>query len=443
MKKKFLTVLLNLALLVGCNNSPAEVSLENVLKEHVEYVETKEIVNNPGSGFYSTHPMRLVKEGIIDDIDYHRDGFYHLRIGLSDFSSRAGGESIEITKKALDALDEKLKYFNDNNASVIVRFAYDDFDGKANYEPDVSLIVKHIKALGPIVSKYPKCVEALECGLIGPWGEMHTSTLAKQETYNSLLSAWLESTSDIYILARRPKFIYEHLGYTLDNLDSFTFPNEDSKRLGVFNDGYLGSDTDLGTYDDREKEVNWLSKLSSPYGGEVVYPTSELTYLPNSIIDEQYATHLSYLNSEWNDEIVARWRQTTISNIEGYQGYNLFNYMNNHMGYGLLIDKVEAKSDNDGEKLVLDIDINKVGFKKNIQKDFKFEVVLKYLDKNVSKNVNSKGGNLSFSITKTEGYIKDSEALVYLRISDSFGKEYKLLNNSYDSEMKANYICKV
>jgi hypothetical protein len=40
----------------------------------------------------------------------------------------------------------------------------------------------------------------------------------------------------------------------------------------VYNDGYLGSESDLGTFTNREKEISFLDGLAnrSLYGGEVV-----------------------------------------------------------------------------------------------------------------------------------------------------------------------------
>ena len=110
-------------------------------------------------------------------------------------------------------------------------------------------------------------ITAVEFGLIGPWGEMHSSTVANQTTYNTLIPEYLSATPEsMKILLRRPKFVYSYYGYSLATLKDFSVS---FNRLGVYNDGYLGSETDLGTYDDRASEVDWLSKLNEdlPYGG--------------------------------------------------------------------------------------------------------------------------------------------------------------------------------
>ena len=413
---------------------------ESIFDSVISYTETKELVKNPASGFYRPHPFKLTETGIEDNITWHNDdGFYHLRISLENYTSLMGGKDIDITKDALDALDLKLKTFNDQGATLIVRFAYDGFKGLGNVEPSMELMKSHIDALGPIVSKYD-CVEALECGLVGPWGEMHTSKISGKETFNTLLGEWLKSTTRVPILARRPRFIYWYMGYTIDNLDTFEYKNEDDKRLGVFNDGYLGTDSDADTYLDREKEVAWMEKfLTTPYGGEVITDpdtgkASELTYIPSSIHEEQYKTHLSYLNFEWDNTIVERWQGTTISdNISGYSGYNLYNFMNNHMGYGFLLRYFDVYQLND--KNYLEVMLDTVGYKKNLNN---FEIEIVFDNGNNEKIIKINDLNMFDNPILIDGLNVNSK--IYMIIKDSLGRKYQLLNDDCEYKKGYNYI---
>lgn len=40
--------------------------------------------------------------------------------------------------------------------------------------------------------------------------------------------------------------------------------------MGLYNDGYMGSNSDLGTFSNREIETNWLHRVTEEtyYGGE-------------------------------------------------------------------------------------------------------------------------------------------------------------------------------
>ena len=409
---------------------------ENVLRSCISNLETNNCIINPGQGFYATHPFSLTKDGVIDNITWHNKvDFYHFRISLSAFSAKAGGEDIEIPLDALESLRLHFMKYQNQGATLIVRFAYDGFSGKKDLEPNIELIKKHISSLGPILSEF-NCIEAIECGLIGPWGEMHSSIMDTQEVYNELFSTWLSSTTRIPILSRKPRYVYRFMNYDIDNLEDFTYQNEDYKRLGVFNDGYLGTDIDTGTYLNREKEVAWMDEnLTTPYGGEVINPESDLTYIPNSINQEQFKTHLSYLNKEYDSNIITRWIDTTIEEIPGYEGYNLYNYMNNHMGYGFMLDKLDGYRL--GDTYSLELTLKTVGFKKYLY-DFKGEIVFVDKEENI---LNTYEFNID-SLTKTIEYQGESNAKIYLKIKDNLGRCYKLLNEEaiYKKELNMNYI---
>ena len=80
-------------------------------------------------------------------------------------------------------------------------------------------------------------------------------------------------------------------------------PDSDAARIGLYNDGYMGSDSDLGTYSNRAAQTAWMEKQMEHtyYGGEfsgnLDWAKKYDTYLPENAIPEMYRTHLSYINS--------------------------------------------------------------------------------------------------------------------------------------------------
>ena len=424
-----------------------EAIKETILTSQISSTETQKMVKNPGCGFYKARELDLTENGVENASTSMSENMYHLRISLAAFTSKMGGKDIEIPKKALDSLDNYLAKYAKADVSVIVRFAYDAFDNKKDVEPSMSLILKHIEALGPVVSKYNN-VEAIECGLIGPWGEMHSSVLDTQDTYNQLFPKWLASTSRVPILSRKPRYAYRFMGYKLDSdndkdiqhlelksLDKFEYKEEEYKRIGIFNDGYLGTSKDTGTYLDREKEVEWMENfLTTPYGGEVITGTSPLTYIPLEVHQEQFKTHLSYLNGGFDHNVTDRWKETIIEdNIPGYKGFNLYTFMNNHMGYGFLFDTLEAYKLND--KSYLKLNLQTVGYKKYLN-DFDAEIVL-------VNEANEVVNTYPFKLDCLEKEIEfdgETNCKVYLRLSDTLGRKYKLLNDESIYENTMNYI---
>ena len=286
--------------------------------EDVSDMETLNDVENPGRGFYKVYRMNLTEKG--NALKEKVNGsLLHFRIDISHFSPCYREENglsqlsnYHINETALDALRAQLKKCRDNHSSVIIRFAYDPGFSGENYEPekvinangktyrvgDVNLINTHQKDLSVVLHEYKDVIVALEAGLIGPWGEMHSSDkmlysydsskkkLVKDpEQYNKVIGTWLDlmSDTDIPVLIRK---MSDYINFA--NANSFKgqkvkhenvgefIPTAGMKEynLGFFNDSYLGSTTDRGTFSKHETRataIKWLKGQTAHtlYGGEM------------------------------------------------------------------------------------------------------------------------------------------------------------------------------
>ena len=86
-------------------------------------------------------------------------------------------------------------------------------------------------------------------------------------------------------------------------------PEEEGYFLGNFNDCFLSSDDDVGTYHiDRTREVNWLTIHNKhlPFGGETcaVHKNSDLGFA----IPEIRKLHMSHLNIEYHKDVKSKWK---------------------------------------------------------------------------------------------------------------------------------------
>ena len=352
-------------------NSPTikkeeEPDIETALPErtyNVTYEESIDTFKSPDIGFY--HPQLITtSKTTVSDIknEYlYYNSLVHLRIDLSEFSSKYNGnKDLDLTTEMLNKLDSLFARIERSGACAIVRFAYDhNFDGNENMEPSLTMIKKHIQQFSPVINKYKNMITAVECGLIGPWGEMHSSDLATQSTFNVIINQYLTSLDkDVVILLRRPEMVYKYYGLTLKTIDKYNFTNN---RLGCYNDGYLGSSSDLGTFEDREIEVEFLEKLTAntPYGGEVTVPSSKYTYLTRSC-SEMFKTNLCYLNYDWNKEVIDRWSNTSYTLDDPlYEGQSELKYIENHMGYRFVCESLECNVSN---KVSIKLQLKNVGF---------------------------------------------------------------------------------
>ncbi len=368
-------IILAIVITIICCWQKKELKPVSPLKSYVQNINTEESlqrISNPDQGFY--HPIYVTAEE--NGVSYAKwivndsTQLYHLRIDISAFSKAVNGDVDKLlTNEVLSGIEELLGYLKQQNKSAIIRFAYDPgFSGKANKEAGLDIIIEHIGQVCPILNKFETTITAVEVGLIGPWGEMHTSTIANKEHINPIIDMFLDKTNNLPILVRMPNMIYNYLGITLNDIGKYKIDNTSKAYwLGVYDDGYLGSSSDLGTYKEREKEIKFLSQQTShlPFGGEVVVPDSPLHDIENCL-PEMAQIHLNYLNVEWNDSVINKWKNSTYTQScgkdENYYGQSAFTYIENHMGYRFVLTKSVFEFSDRFDKLNIKLSLNNVGF---------------------------------------------------------------------------------
>lgn len=460
--------------------TPIVVETGSKTKQSISYSDANKKLNNPDQGFYNAIDVAVKRSGISNlsslksEIKYADYNLIHLKMDISDFSKNVNkSKDYELTSQALSDIDALLKSLYSAEKTTIIRFAYDkNYDGhgtkKSPIEPDISMIHKHIEALALILNKNKNVITAIETGLFGPWGEMHTTPYGENydlisEAVNKLLVC--TSESNIPVLVRKPAFIYTYLknykGVSFSSKSSIPYyelsENEDINRLGLYNDGYLGSSSDLGTYlsGNRSKEVELLKQFTNrtPYGGEVC------TYVDdngvekldkaiwdnlNTYVPEMFDMNLSFLNIDWNDSVIARWK-TDYS----YNGEAAFDYIEKHFGYRYLITDSEFSRASDNSSLKIELSIENKGFGNLLIHRAK-QMKLIFVNESTRKTEYTKDLKTLFT-----GQSKIDETIsvslpagisynVFLKVCDSDGKYNIAFANSsmYDSSLKANKIGK-
>lgn len=364
-----------------------------------ERADSLQTLQNPERGFYRTSGLRLKAEGNAP-APLAGGPLVHLRVDLSCFSSAAGGEDAPLTPDALSALDATLRAARTAGKGVIIRCCYDPaFSGKKNIEPPQKLLQQHLRQLGAVYSRYPDVIVCLELGMFGPWGEMHSSACCTQENVNAALETLLDATPpSLTVNLRTPQYVAGWLGLRAPGALDGASPaytaamksmGRNGLRVGLYNDGYLGSSSDLGTFAavPRAAGVAWLQEAATRtfYGGEAVADASgasqgnfnTLAYLAK----EAPLTHTSYLNFEWNQRVHRAWEADTYYEQGAeYDGQNGLKYVTDHLGYRLVLRRavVKTKALRNG-RLKLELCLENVGFAPVI-KTKEAEIVLTHAD---------------------------------------------------------------
>ena len=421
-----------------------------------DFKESIKYIKNPDQGFYNPIIVTLTPSSI----SYGKsnpDQIYHLRCDISQFSKIVNGEKDkELTNITLIKLEEFLSKIKSENKNAVIRFSYDKgYDGNTNSEPSMEMIEMHIKQLSTVLNKFYYTLTAIEAGMLGPWGEMHTSDIATEANKAKVFKYWLLNTKNIPILARTPKAIFYYFGKNLEQMEKYEIKEDDEGyNLGVFNDCYLSSDTDVGTYRyNRTREVNWLSRQNEhlPYGGETC-KVDKISDLDNAI-PEMYKLGLSYLNIDYNKNVITKWKNLTYDSSLGkdsiYHGVSGFDYIKAHMGYRLVLRSLNITYKK-GDKFELNINIDNVGFG-NLIKPKNIDIIFTDMSNNIL-STKSYGKYSGEKVIKISGTLLDKSHEDYKVFIKLYG--FKENNNDFyfiqfanenifNEKINANYLFQV
>ena len=357
----------------------APVFAVGLIKQSVDTTDAMATLGNYDRGFYTPQVLHLKPSGS-KPIEKPYGKLLHLRAEISEFSSHAWlgidttggkkdttwGKNQDLTEDALNVLQTTFDNIRANEGFVIVRICYDPwYNGRSNVTPDHEWVLKHVKQLAPVLSKNTDVIVALEMGMHGAYGEMHSDTNITYDRVAEAVNLMLRNTPpELKILTRTGNYSAKVLGFDnwgVDfNIDGDKFKEiakakgDTMYRVGMFNDGYLGTQYDYGTWGAdcktsicREEGVAWLEKygINTPYGGEALTTAGgyEVINTPEFLSYEGFRTHTSYLNIQWNNNLIDGWKK---SHFEGkdfeYDGSKIdsltgFKYVNDHLGYRFVL----------------------------------------------------------------------------------------------------------
>ncbi|MBP5456447.1 MAG: DUF4832 domain-containing protein [Paludibacteraceae bacterium] len=366
--------------------------------QKLDYFDALIELENPYIGFYRTVGKHFTPEG--NSAANTWGNLTHLRMDISAFSDKAVlsvneatgdttfGVSQPLTQDMLDAFEATLDGVRKRGKTAIVRFAYDPwFNGATKCDPDQSVILQHLRQLGEVYARNTDVITYVELGMYGSWGEMHSSNNGTNANIAEALQTLLECTPpEIKIGVRRPDIVAywlkvneenNYLGFDIDSekfKSAAAAKGDTIYRVGMYNDGYLGSSTDLGTVGmgaaghqmTREMMVKWLNRYSlhTPYGGELVanYNGDHPINTPDYLSREGFKTHTSYLNYEWHQPTILAWKDSIFQD-EGseYYGCDGYTYVVNHLGYRFVL-RESILPDHVKKNLSIRLLIENVGF---------------------------------------------------------------------------------
>ena len=425
------------------------------------YEESKETLRNPDRGFYKLVQVELKTEDedfkdfedIIKDISQEDTdvSIISFQLNLINFV-----ENTQISNKKIEDINQYFSIMIQYGYQVIFRVVYDS-KGVENPEPEFEEILSQIDRLKNVYIENEDIILVVEAGFLGSYGEWHSGKYDEDiSKRNALIEKLLDIVPEkIQINLRRPSFITDYTGNmnTVTKLNAYS--SEKIARLGLHNDGYLASATDLGTFkEEREESLNWQEKqtMYTLFGGECQNKDSEYTNLENAIPDME-KRHCTYMNKTYDREVKEKWKESTYTGKGIYNNETGYKYIQDHLGYRLVLKNSDIDISNAGD-MEVKLKIENVGFG-NIVREKQIVLILKSDNEKYSIkttiDIREKEQDGFYEFTISEELpedIKSGNYDLYLNIQEPYESlmgnnnyKIKLANtHTWDEEVGANYI---
>lgn len=342
--------------------------------ENTNFTETTETLSNPARGWYQIYTFFGENEPDLEALKCCLKEDEMLALLFIDIGAF---QNQDLSEECLNNIRRILTFFRDNQKDIILRITY-DHEGKAlEREPSLfSRVRGHLTQLSTILYEFGESIFVFQGMLVGNWGEMHTSRFLKEEHLQQLSEILKDGKgAQTYLAVRRPVY-WRMLHQPGGDKDIVS-----ADSMGLFDDGILGSESNLGTFGadsrqkvgwskpwNREEELSFEENLcvTVPNGGEVVYDEAYIRqFSPEDILDVLKRMHITYLNRAHDIRLLRYWKTLVLSGSGVWSGKSIYDYVEAHMGYRFWIrdTKIEHEKTESGKTICrIAIEVQNVGF---------------------------------------------------------------------------------
>lgn len=377
MKKKLIFFILSILIIIGIAAGVHDYFHWQVTFDTEIFTESAEEIWNPDRGFYHIYGFLISDEpaDMCEQLDRQMEkdtghALAMVQINLREYRDK------EISEEGLNNIESLFRAMSATNEHWIVRFLYDwDGENEKNEPQSMELVLSHMQQVGEILTRYRESVFTLQGLFVGNWGEINGTKYADKTSLQKLAKQLVKATDgQMYLAVRTPA----HWRQIMDGAED-SMPEDQEKmmydRLGLFNDGMLGSGNDCGTYGEksaveagedqawnRKEELEFQEKLCShvPNGGEVIID-NEYNDLEHAIADLK-TMHVTYLNQDYDEAVLEKWASSTVQTSDCFDGMDGLSYIQRHLGYRPVLSEVFMQHNFWEDTADIKVSLQNVGF---------------------------------------------------------------------------------
>ena len=308
-----------------CAKSKTDNDNTDTLKE-IQYELSDDIFPNPERGFI--HNLEIHSEGtplnpvMLAALKNENVSMVLRLYYLENFKDQP------INDAELSLIKSDMQKLRDAGVKCVLRFAYtDDMSGT---DAPFSIISQHLDQLKPIFEENKDVIAFVQAGLIGAWGEWHSSSngLATVENERKVLDKLLSVLpTEIMVQVRTPGQKQQIFNTTVPVSSAMAYSSEKLARVGHHNDCFMANADDYGTYSNVQADKEYISKegLFVPTGGETCPPDppSSTPTCPEAT-STMKLLRWTYLNLDWYKPVIDSWKAAgCFEELQRNLGYRL------------------------------------------------------------------------------------------------------------------------
>jgi hypothetical protein len=254
-----------------------------------------------------------------------------------------------ISAEALSQLEESLSAARFAGQTVIFRGTYDVIGADEPEPHDINIILGHIEQICPILSKNSDIIYSVQAGMLGAYGEWHSSYYEDPATgyisadvQKKIVDAFLAGLpSSITVAVRRPTFIRSINGNTMVSAAT-AFGSSLTARVGLHNDALLSTATDMNTYSDkaytRQDELDWSNRISRyiPFFGEANFLSEYCE--PNTAVQLLDYLNIQGMSPTYHPDVISYFKSTQ------YRDDTTFDYIAKKLGYRFVLKEAAVNT---------------------------------------------------------------------------------------------------
>jgi hypothetical protein len=303
-----------------------------ITSQNVTYTSTSNIIPNPEKGFYrytttgSSGGYNLLTQSTIagyrtnENITVIQRQFF-----LRDFIT-----GTPITSTYLKNMQTDFNRIRAAGAKVVVRFSY-TANSSTVYQPTKAQILAHIRQLAPVINRNKDVIVCVQAGFIGRWGEWYyTGSTEFGDAYPVSTTQWSNRKQVLdEMLLRFSSDILVQVRYL--EAKQIMYGNTFVGRIGFYNDSFLGTWGDSGTFSVSSVNATpstsqvsyWQTQtVNLPVIGETNMVNSPRTDCSNALV-ELNRYNWSLINKDYFPTVISNWQTNgCFSTIQKSIGYD-------------------------------------------------------------------------------------------------------------------------